>query len=208
MSNTEFDYSGWSAEDLRRELRATLKTGAEVYMKAATIVAELEKRGEDCGLPEDVKATLMRVASGQVLPELLFYLANDKGILGRAAESYSLAEQRRIAEDEPIAVAIPSPETPEKYTHVMRPPSKFSRKIAAQVFGPKGIKSVKAQIVYLQNEQKQRADEAGIVHRVVAAMTADQWETVQKNARRARKPVEVFLVEAAIQWGAVLQESA
>lgn len=93
-------------ETLRGELARALTITAQGLVYLAAVWAELVRRGEDLSnLRSGLGTYLPAIASGRLAPEAVVQFAGQTTLLRRIA-LLPIEEQRRIAEGEPIPVAV------------------------------------------------------------------------------------------------------
>ena len=142
------DLSSMTVADLRSELVRSLKLTAAHLLRLASIVRELEERGEDLS---DIKVGMMghlrRIAYGQVMPELVVRYAESPGLL-KTLSSLPLPDQARIAAGEPVRVVVRRENG--KFDSRLMDPIKLDRSQVAQVFGRGEIRDEAGQIMILE----------------------------------------------------------
>jgi len=154
---------------------------AECIARAAICVKLLEERGESLhGIPQI--RTLRRVASGQVLPDLVWTFAESPGRdeIMRAP----LPDQRKIVND-PI-VPVVEPTAGGGVTTRMTDLTKAPREVVRQVLGPEGIRTPQEQVAYI----------AAVKSRVTTAPRKSEPEPIKEPLTRT---VTVKLTESEYQ---------
>ena len=144
------DLASATTEELRRELAAALEVTAHQLLRLASIVAELERRGEDlAGLKLGLLGYLRRIAAGQLLPELVVLYQGSPAVL-RAASMLPPADQRRLASGEPFELVVPRPDGHGWDTRLVEP-SWLRPSQLRQLIGPAGIRPAGEQIALLES---------------------------------------------------------
>lgn len=104
VSNSEL--AALSSDRLRARLAEVMTTTAEGLREMASIVGELERRGEDLSdLRIGIVDHLRRIASGQLLAEVVIKCAGQPRLLSIAAR-LPLEDQRRLVSGQPFDLAV------------------------------------------------------------------------------------------------------
>jgi hypothetical protein len=173
-----------TVEELRSELGRHLEVTASHLVRLARIVAELESRGEDLSdLRLGIVGYLRRIASGQLLPELVVRYQGYPLLLQRAAQ-LPLADQRRLADGEGVTLAVPRAEG--GYTNRRFDPLHLTRDQIALVFGANGLRSEPEQIAVLESRASRPARVSP--QATAGRVTADR-ATMTVRVGRAKAPV-------------------
>ncbi len=178
-----------STEKLRTTFIECFGKAAEFIARAAVCVKLMEERGECLtGLPQ--VGTLRRVASGQILPEVVWTFIESPGrndIL-RAP----LPDQKKLASSpmQPVIEPIPGGGMTTRMVDLTR----ASRDVVRQALGPEGLRSPEEQLAYLAS-QKRNVSSALLVSSdpiaepltksVNVRLTASEMEALTINAARA-----------------------
>lgn len=100
------EITGWDTARLRSELTRAVTLTAAGLAYLAMIWNELTRRGEDLSeLRSGLATYLPMIANGTLAAEAVVQFAGQRGLLNRLAHR-PLDEQRRLAEGEPVPVAI------------------------------------------------------------------------------------------------------
>jgi hypothetical protein len=131
---------------LRAELADAIGHTAKHLLRLALIWAELERRGEDLSdLRSGLGTYLPLIASGAVLPDVVVRFAGNNSLL-RAVASLPVGEQRRLADGEPVLLAVRQGDT---ITHRMLPAHALTAVQVRQVFGDRRVRTETEQIAIL-----------------------------------------------------------
>lgn len=135
-----------TTDDLRAELATALGLSARSLLRTAAIWAELERRGEDLSpLRSGIMAYLPLIAAGAVLPETVVLFAGSQTHL-RAVASLPADQQRRIADGEPVPMAV---NQGGQFTFRLLPVHALTASQVRQVFGERCVRSEAEQIALL-----------------------------------------------------------
>lgn len=103
---TTNDLAAMPTEALKERLTSLLARTADDLREMASIVGELESRGEDLSaLRLGIVDHLRRIAAGQLLPEVVVRFSGFPALL-RIAIHLPLPDQRKLADGEPLDVAV------------------------------------------------------------------------------------------------------
>ena len=129
-------------------------------IRQALAIRRMEELGENVEelktpmgvtLPSGWLALLRRLAEGRVYPEIILgFWAVDKNIARRVA-TYPLHEQKKIVENQSIAVVVRS--EAGRYVHRLMEPASMTRDQRNQVFGYDGLYDEKKQIAFLEDRR-------------------------------------------------------
>jgi hypothetical protein len=143
------DFATASVAELREELVRQMSFTAAHLVRLATIVAELERRGEDLS---DLRIGMMRylrlIALGQLVPEVVIRFADSPLLLNKIL-TLPLSDQARLAQGEPVKMIV---YRDGKLDHLMVDPLKLVSDQVRMVFGPGVIKDEAAQILWLEQQ--------------------------------------------------------
>lgn len=137
-----------SSEALRLRFYDCYHGAAKLIAEAAVCVKILQERGDNLkGIP--MVGTFRRIASGQILPELVWSFIESRN--RQLVERLPLDDQRRIARDPVIDVVEPKPDGGfTKRRHDLRT---APAEIARIAIGPDGLRPDEEQMVYLGAEK-------------------------------------------------------
>ena len=118
-------------------------------IRCAAIVRVVDERGDELGafVFRPIVHWLRKIAYGQVLPDIVAMYHAKASILSRIS-ALSVPEQRRIAEDKPLAVVELSEAGP---THRLVHPSRMEAVEAQQVFARDHIRDQGEQVSWLKS---------------------------------------------------------
>lgn len=129
--------------DELRVLLALFLTGiGNDVVKVALIVAEFHRRGEDEGLPRSFRNMLLRIASGQMLPDV-YVLFKESAC--RKIGMLPIAEQRELCDGKPIQCITADGEP------LLIAPCDLSPSQERQVFAADGLRSASQQRAWLES---------------------------------------------------------
>jgi hypothetical protein len=148
------DLVSMSTEDLRRELARQMELTADHLTRLAQIVKTLEDRGEDLSdLKIGMLHHLRRIASGQVLAEVVVRFAEYPLLLARIGV-LPLADQQRII-SEPLRLTVVSADG--TMGHRLVDPLKLTREQVGQIFAKDHIRDEQEQILILESQKQKSA---------------------------------------------------
>lgn len=137
-----------SNEQLKEELAKQLELSAGHLLRLALIVQVLENRGEDLSeLRIGLIHHLRRIASGQVLPEVVVRFSGSPALLNIVSR-LPLTEQQDLASGQPVRLVVPTPEG--GYTHRLADPLLLTREQMTQVFAMDHRREDSEQILFLE----------------------------------------------------------
>lgn len=167
VSNT--DLALIPTPDLRRMLVEALGLTAQRLRQVASLIAELERRGEDLSeLRITMLAHLRAIAAGTLLPEAVERYARRPTVLRRVMEM-PISEQQRLLELASVEVLNVNG------TVKSLPPLAVPHNQVGQVFGECGVRSVEEQRAVLV-KRKMPAQRNGPVCRPTKAEMADDLD--------------------------------
>lgn len=162
------EFAAQPDDALRTALQDLLYLSRENVIRMAAIVRILcERKVELRGVvPETVTTALLRIAYGQVVPELLATAWLPDAVVKRAM-LLPLPQQLEIAADKPLEVyEIGSAEHGPEPRMVR--PSEMSPRQAQQVFGAAGLRTPQQQVEFLKHAAEKQATRDAQVTPVVA----------------------------------------
>lgn len=179
-----------SSEKLKIRFLECYNGAANLIAEAAVCVKLLEERGKEeiRGLP--MIGTFRKIASGQILPELLWQFIESKAL--PFVERLPLPDQKRLVADSMFPVVEPKPGggyTTRKVDLRQAPPE-----VAKLAVGPDGLRSPEEQAVYL-NTQKIRMTarpavapmtvEEPLIHKLTIRVTPSELQSLRHLAADA-----------------------
>lgn len=142
------DLAALPTDALRAELAQQMTVTAQHLQRLASIVAELERRGEDLSeLKVGMLGYLRRIAAGQLHPDAVVRYLDYPMLLNRVA-TLPVTDQERLATGEPIKLVVWREGKTETR---MMDPIKLTRDQVSQVFGPGAIRDEVGQIAVLES---------------------------------------------------------
>jgi hypothetical protein len=145
------ELSRMDTESLRTELGRLVGLNAANFQRMAFVIRLLHERGEDLEeLRLGVKTYLLKIAYGQMLPEVMEQFAVFPGLLQRVS-NLSIPDQQRVLDAEGIKVA--SFRTDGTIEHRLAAPLKLSVRDLKQVFASDHIRNESEQISYLRSRE-------------------------------------------------------
>ena len=149
-----------SVNELRQELAKSLVVTAGAIVRMAAIIRLLEERGEDLS---DIRVgmihMLRRVASGQVLPELVAKMHGLPSLLKRVAR-LPIPDQAAIVEDKTIKVSTVED---GRHTHRLLHVMKMTPAEIRRVFADDHIRDVAEQVSLMEQEEPKRVNRPAVV---------------------------------------------
>mgnify|MGYP003148623940 CR=1 FL=1 len=118
----------------------------EAVRELAAIVKRLDELDVELEINPKILAHFRKVAYGQVIPELVANLQGSPALLNRAS-MLPLPDQQRIANDEPIQLALLSGD------HRAVSPSEMTPRELRQAFNKSAIRTNSEQVGWLRDEQ-------------------------------------------------------
>lgn len=147
---TELIINDEPTESLKERLSGLLARTASDLVEMASIVSELDRRGEDLsGLRIGLTGYLRRIAAGTLAPEAVVRFASAPRLLD-AVSTLPLTEQQRLASGEPVELAVWHGDTVDSRRF---DPLSLTTLQQRQVFGDGRIRSVEDQIPLLTHTQ-------------------------------------------------------
>lgn len=140
------DIQRMPSEDLRSELLRLQRTTAEGLLHIGLIVAELRSRQEDI---DDLNVPLLhwclRIAAGQVLPEIVLRYQGAPMILSRVA-ALPLPDQQKLVDERSVEIVE---RNGDHFDRRRLDPLTLGREQVMQVFAADHVRSESEQIAYL-----------------------------------------------------------
>lgn len=138
-------------EQLQEELRRTLEVTVESLVRTAAIVRELEHRGIDLSeLRIGLAGYLRQIAHGRLSAKAVVRFA-ERPLLLRAVSDLPLEEQERLADGEPVKLAVFGDHG--QVDHRMVDPLDLSADQIRLIFGGPVIRSVSQQVPLLEDRR-------------------------------------------------------
>lgn len=146
-----------SDAELDAALAQHLGWTAQGFLVLAHIVAEKERRGHiidayRCG---GILHHLRKIACGQLLPEIVVLFGHNSTLITRIG-NLPLTDQRRIADGEPIPLALPTPQGDKTHrmidTHTL---ASAKPEVVNQVFARDHIRTIAEQAVHLDQKREE-----------------------------------------------------
>ena len=165
-------------------------SGAASFMAEAAMCVKLMKEHGDplTGMP--MVGTFLRIASGQILPELVWKFIESPN--RQRVERLPLEDQKRIANDSMVPAVFPKPGG--GYDKRMVDLCKASPEVAKQVAGPDGLRNPEEQLAVLTAPKPkpvvstlaEPADASEpLTHSVTVKLTVSELSALKINAARA-----------------------
>jgi hypothetical protein len=176
-----------SVAELKAELAALVGLGARALLLAAQRWASLERKGVDLSdLRGGLFPYLPLIGCGAVLPELVVRFAGNLSLL-HTLSAYPVEVQRRLADGEPIPVAV---REAGRVTFAMLPAHALSSEQRRVALGEKGLRTEGEQraIIEAQDSPKRPTVEDGTEIRIrlnrreLARLRADMPRGVSLSA--------------------------
>lgn len=143
--------SQMSVEELRKELLDGLRLTASCLDRLASVVRELESRGDDLS---DLKIAMMKylrlIAYGQLLPEVVVRFSCSPRLIGLVG-SLPLPEQKELSEGKAVLVAVYGSDG--KITNRMVDPLHLVSPQVSQVFARGAVRTQAEQAVILDQRR-------------------------------------------------------
>jgi hypothetical protein len=184
-----------STEKIRLRFFECYAGAANLIAEAAVCVKILDDREEDLtGLP--MVGTFRRIASGQVLPALVWQFIESPN--RQLVEGLPLKHQERLVRDPVVEVVERKPEG--GFTKVMVDLTRAPREIGRLIAGPDGIRTLREQMAHLgvqrvrpsaakpapADEEAEPGPAGPLSHKLTVRLTATELERLRVNAARAR----------------------
>lgn len=183
-----------SSERLRSQFHECYHGAARFLAKAAVIVKLLKERGEPLADIPSV-GTYLRIASGQVLPELVWKFIESPN--RRLVEYLPLADQQRLTADAriPMIEAAPGGGYTHRIVDLVTAPSHVVR----VAIGSEGIRSIEEQMAFLGAQKVQetvlrppsQADESPsepLKHQITVRLSDSEYKAIRVQAANANIP--------------------
>ena len=186
-----------STEDLRFRFHECFAGAANLINEAAVCVKLLQERGENLsGL--HMVGTFRRVASGQVLAELIWKFIESPSFNRQAVERLPLDDQKKLARDPMVVLVEPKPKGggyERRRVDLTTAPAP-AVKLA---IGPDGLRSVEEQLAYLgahktsyavvkavaEKDEEEEVIQEPLTHQVVVKLTSTEMEALKIRAALA-----------------------
>jgi hypothetical protein len=143
MTKKSNSLNNTSTNDIRAELDQIVSDTAEWMERAAALLVELRRRRENHPLMQSNVLRFFKLIDNRRLSAEAVLAVGGNRNLVRALEKLPLAEQVRVAKDQPVQVVEISPEGKEVIAQ--RSIGHLSQSALDRVFGPDGIRSIQEQ---------------------------------------------------------------
>lgn len=151
-TNSTDEIALMSTSELRHELAKQMELTAVHITRLAGIVKTLEDRGEDLSdLKIGMIHHLRRIASGQVLAEVVVRFADSPSLLGKIG-ALPLPDQQKIVNDEPLRLTVKSLDG--TIGHLLVDPLKLTREQVNQLFAKDHIRDEQEQVLLLEQSRQ------------------------------------------------------
>ena len=148
------ELSAMTTEQLRERLASALRLTAEGIAEMASIVRELEQRGDDLsGFRLAILPYLRRVADGSLLPEIIVSYAGTPTLLAAIA-TIPVADQRQLLDTGAVTIAVVEHDGTIGSRKI--DPRALPKRDIPMVFRPDGIASPKDQLAGISKRLRGR----------------------------------------------------
>jgi hypothetical protein len=200
-----------SSEKLRFRFVECYNGAAKLIAQAAVCVKLLKERGDSMtGIP--MTGTYLRIASGQVLPELVWKFIESPH--RQKVERLPIDDQRRLAANPVVPVVEPKPGKGNGYTTRMQDLTKATPEVAKIAIGPDGIRSPEEQLAFIgtqkarpilakaTSDDEPEAPAEPLRHQITVKLTASELEAIRIHAAYAHVSESEIVRRFLIRSGA------